>query len=298
VIQLLVIQDERKYTCHTVCHIVSIARGVSFSGAPLCDMPADAFIPQEFSQGMMEPSAFRLSHLSQWKMQVEYRQGASDFGRILGHASIYKHSLRCLVEAGRQVRLRRALRDKIDEVKEEEVEALPAESVTSRVWQPIEAGQCRSFVVHVMESVHRDHEHDRDDSDEDSDVEDAETSSEDEWDDPSGDETELVEWDDLTDEEIEQGEWDNSRDQQTDQVKHGPGKVIDRCMQRCSLLDDGDGDDVGSGHSQGILVSRELQSGTGKQTASLQRNISPELALRPQTPEDSIYQALLRGRRA
>jgi hypothetical protein len=140
-------------------------------------------------------------------MQVEYRQGASDFGRILGHTSIYKHSLRCLVEAGRQVRLRRALRDKIDEVKEEEVEALPAESVTSRVWQPIEAGQCRSCVVNVMESVHRDHEHDREDSDEDSDVEDAETSSEDEWDDPSGEETELVEWDDLTDEEIEQGEW-------------------------------------------------------------------------------------------
>ncbi|KAK5451604.1 hypothetical protein LTS15_007864 [Exophiala xenobiotica] len=140
-------------------------------------MPHAPLLPA-VRQQMLEPIVFRLSYLSLQKVEQEYRRGASDFCKILGHTWMYEHCVRYIAEAKLQV-LGEALADRTHHDDKKERVSAASVPCQGRQSEPVRSG---SFTVHIIETIDWNDEVDGEDSNEDSDVEDIEISSDDGWD--------------------------------------------------------------------------------------------------------------------
>lgn len=181
----------------------------------------------------MEPTVFRLSYLSQWKIQSDRRRGVSDLRRLLGHSSLYEHSLKYSATAERG--FGRSRKDRTEDGREEG-DTLPEElpKYQERQSQP---ARHRLVVVNATEIIDEENENTSEDSDDDSSVKDIETSREDEWDGSTYEENDQIDGEYARSEQNIQVDLENSTYKE-EAVRPGQLKDLEHCMQLSSLLDD------------------------------------------------------------
>jgi len=215
-------------------------------------------------------------------MQDEYRRGASDFCRILGHHAVYERSIRYISSRHRAVLLDQVEEERDGDEGDEAGRAWPAGPIPHRGRGSDEPMRRRAVAVHVTETVDRgiDGDGDGEGRHADSGGEEDETSSDDdEWD---VTEAEPVEWASdagLTYVEHGRAGWveDTKEEEEDDRAAFSPPFLgpEDGVRRRRSWLDDRCDSEVKAPDFPAVGVTRQHRPDTGKTTASLPRSTDP-----------------------
>jgi hypothetical protein len=217
-------------------------------------------------------------------MQDEYRRGASDFCRILGHHAVYERSIRYISSRHRAVLLDQVEEEGDGDEGNEAGRAWPADPITHRGWGSDEPMRRLAVAVHVTETVDRgiDGDGDGDGRDAGSGGEEDETSSDDDDDEWDVTEAEQVEWTStagLTYVEHGRAEWvqDTKDEEEEDRAAFSPPFLgpEDGVRRRRSWLDDRCDSEVKAPDFPAVGVTRQNRPDTGKTTGVIAAQYRP-----------------------